>query len=531
MTKKIPAANKRFDNLRKKAEDALSVKDVGGGEPAADVQKLIHELNLHQIELEMQNEALRKSQLEATSEHSKYTDLYDFAPVGYFTFDQKGRIVKANATGASLLGREKRSLTVQPFSRFITPGQFSIFHAHLQSAHESRSKESCKLKLTGKNGTLFDALIDTMAVIDGDGNFDHYRSSVTDITEITRTEENIAHLASFPMLDPNPIAEVDLAGQVYYLNHAAERLLPDLRERGAEHPWLHDWGTVVPALRKKGSEEIVREVNVDGRWCRQTLHLVEGAQRIRIYGMDITESKHAELEMREGKRQLEYAIKELESFSYSVAHDLRAPLRAIDGYARLILKKQGDKFDADTLDKFNVIRSSTHLMGQLIDDLLTFSRLGRKHISPMPLDMEVLVKEAWKEVQASDSERDIKLEEGNMPLGYGDMALIKQVLINLLGNAVKFTKYEDAAHIEVGGYTDGDEHIYYIRDNGVGFDMAYYDKLFGVFQRLHSTEQFEGTGVGLATVQRLIHRHGGRVWAEGKVDHGACFYFALNMKE
>jgi two-component system sensor kinase len=247
--------------------------------------------------------------------------------------------------------------------------------------------------------------------------------------------------------------------------------------------------------------------------------------------MDITESKHAELEMREGKRQLEYAVKELESFSYSVAHDLRAPLRAIDGYARLILKKQGDKFDADTLDKFNVIRSNTHLMGQLIDDLLTFSRLGRKHISPMTLDMEVLMKDAWKEVQASEPERDIKLEVGSIPPGYGDMALIKQVLINLLGNAVKFTKYKDAAHIEAGGYTDGDEHVYYVRDNGVGFDMAYYDKLFGVFQRLHSTEQFEGTGVGLATVQRLIHRHGGRVWAEGKVDEGACFYFALNMKE
>jgi PAS domain S-box-containing protein len=479
----------------------------------------------------MQNEALRQSQMATEAEHHKYTDLYDFAPVGYFTLDKKARIVKANVTGASLLGSEKRSLTGQPFRRFLTPGHFSILRSHLQNAHESQSKQTCKLKLARKDGSLFDALIDTIAVMDGDGNFDQYRSSVTDITEIASAEQKMAHLASFPMLDPNPIAEVDFSGQVHYLNAAAERLFPDLRKRGVMHPWLHDWETVVPAFRKNGSKEIVREVNVGERWCRQTLHLVQGAQRIRIYGMDITESKHAELELREGKRQLEYAVKELESFSYSVAHDLRAPLRAIDGYARLILKKQGDKFDQDTLDKFNVIRFSTHLMGQLIDDLLTFSRLGRKHISPMPLDMDILVKDAWKEVQSSDPERKIKLTIESMPLGYGDMALIKQVLINLLSNAAKFTKYKDAAEIVVGGYADGDEHVYYIRDNGVGFDMAYYDKLFGVFQRLHSTDQFEGTGVGLATVQRLIHRHGGRVWAEGKVDEGACFYFALNMKE
>jgi two-component system sensor kinase len=247
--------------------------------------------------------------------------------------------------------------------------------------------------------------------------------------------------------------------------------------------------------------------------------------------MDITESKHAEVELREQKRQLEYTVEELESFSYSVAHDLRAPLRAIDGYARLILKKQRDKFDQDTLDKFNVIRSSTHLMGQLIDDLLTFSRLGRKHVSLALFDMDILVKDAWKEVQESDPDRKIKFTVKSMPPCYGDMALIKQVLINLLGNAMKFTRYKDAAEIVVGGYADGNEHVYYIRDNGVGFDMAYYNKLFGVFQRLHSTDQFEGTGVGLATVRRLIQRHGGRVWAEGKVDEGASFYFAVNMKE
>ncbi len=147
------------------------------------------------------------------------------------------------------------------------------------------------------------------------------------------------------------------------------------------------------------------------------------------------------------------------------------------------------------------------------------------------LDMDVLMKEAWKELQASDPERNMRLTVNSMPAGYGDRVLIKQALINLLSNAAKFTKYKDAANIEMGGYADGNEHVYYVRDNGVGFDMAYYDKLFGVFQRLHSTDHFEGTGVGLATVQRIIHRHGGRVWAEGKVDEGACFYFALNMEE
>jgi light-regulated signal transduction histidine kinase (bacteriophytochrome) len=146
------------------------------------------------------------------------------------------------------------------------------------------------------------------------------------------------------------------------------------------------------------------------------------------------------------------------------------------------------------------------------------------------LDINAIVRDAWKELQVINPDRSMRLTVKNTPAGYGDRALIKQVCINLLSNAVKFTKHRDDAHIEVGGRTDGDENVYFVRDNGVGFDMAYYDKLFGVFQRLHSSEDFEGTGVGLATVQRIIHRHGGRVWAEGKVDYGACFYFSLQTE-
>jgi signal transduction histidine kinase len=242
---------------------------------------------------------------------------------------------------------------------------------------------------------------------------------------------------------------------------------------------------------------------------------------------DISERKQAEEEIKKRTAQLEELNRELESFSYSVSHDLRAPLRAIDGYARMILKKQTNKFDEDTLHKFNVIRSSTHMMSQLIDDLLTFSRLGRQHMSVSELDMDAMMKDAWKELEVINPDRNMRLTVKAIPAGHGDRALIKQVCINLLSNAIKFTKYRDDAHIEAGGYADENEIVYFVRDNGVGFDMDYYDKLFGVFQRLHSAEAFEGSGVGLATVQRIIHRHGGRVWADGRVDEGACFYFSL----
>jgi light-regulated signal transduction histidine kinase (bacteriophytochrome) len=148
-------------------------------------------------------------------------------------------------------------------------------------------------------------------------------------------------------------------------------------------------------------------------------------------------------------------------------------------------------------------------------------------MSVSELDMDAMMKDAWKELEVINPDRNMRLTVKAIPAGHGDRALIKQVCINLLSNAIKFTKYRDDAHIEAGGYADENEIVYFVRDNGVGFDMEYYDKLFGVFQRLHSAEAFEGSGVGLATVQRIIHRHGGRVWADGRVDEGACFYFSL----
>jgi PAS domain S-box-containing protein len=246
---------------------------------------------------------------------------------------------------------------------------------------------------------------------------------------------------------------------------------------------------------------------------------------------EIKERKEVEKIIELRTKLLEVTNKELESFSYSVSHDLRAPLRAIDGYTRMILRDQKDKFNDDAKRKFDLIRSNTQMMGKLIDDLLSFSRLGRLELNMSKLDMESLVNDIWMELQIINPDRRIDFKIKNIPPVRGDRTLIKQVYSNLLSNAVKYTKFKDKAYIETGGYLEGNKNIYYIKDNGIGFDMKYYDKLFGVFQRLHSTDDYEGTGVGLAIVQRIIHRHGGRVWAKGKVEEGATFYFTLLQKD
>lgn len=233
------------------------------------------------------------------------------------------------------------------------------------------------------------------------------------------------------------------------------------------------------------------------------------------------------MEVNERTVQLEAANKELEAFSYSVSHDLRAPLRGIDGFARALLEDYGDRLNEEGKRYLDIIRSDTKKMGRLIDDLLALSRLGRKEIKLAEVNMDKLARVVIEEVQALSPERAVQVKVKPMPPAWADQSLIRQVLVNLLLNAFKFTKSKEVPLIEVWGWSEENQNVYAVQDNGVGFDMAYADKLFGVFQRLHREEEFEGTGVGLAIVQRIIQRHGGKVWAEGKINEGATLYFAL----
>ncbi|MFH1985277.1 MAG: response regulator [Pseudomonadota bacterium] len=252
-------------------------------------------------------------------------------------------------------------------------------------------------------------------------------------------------------------------------------------------------------------------------------------------GEDVTERKHTEeqiinlnRDLQKRAAALEAANKELEGFTYSVSHDLRAPLRHIDGFLGLLKKKAGTALDDQSRHYMDTISSAANKMGLLIDDLLSFSRMGRHAMSAQPVALEPLVHNVIRELEPDAAGRDIDWRIGDLPTVLGDAAMLRMVLENLITNALKFTRPRQQAQIEIGSLSGQDaETVIFVRDNGVGFLMAYADKLFGVFQRLHRTEEFEGTGIGLANVRRIIARHGGRTWAEGGPDLGATFYFSL----
>ncbi|MFH1453549.1 MAG: CHASE3 domain-containing protein [Armatimonadota bacterium] len=249
---------------------------------------------------------------------------------------------------------------------------------------------------------------------------------------------------------------------------------------------------------------------------------------------NITEYKHIEKEMVELNEKLvnSYAMtktanKELESFSYSVSHDLRSPLRAVHGFAQILKEEYIHEMPSEAQRYMNLIIDNTEQMGLLIDDLLKFSRLSRQKLKKQNINTNNMVRQIIKDMSYEFETGGTEVSVGELPSCYADEVLLKQAWINLISNAVKFTKGQDNAKIEIGSYKKSDVDVYFIKDNGAGFDMKYYDKLFGAFQRLHLPEEYEGTGVGLALAQRIIHRHGGYIWAEGEPDKGAIFYFIL----
>jgi PAS domain S-box-containing protein len=404
--------------LRSAAEDRLALQSEPILERSAE--ELQHELQVHQIELEMQNEALRHAQEALEESRDHYVSLYEFAPVGYLTLSPAGAITGANLTAAGQLGTERAKLIGKKFSSLVAEEDLNRYQLVFASTLDKRQRHSCELMLRHGFSMFFPAHLD----------------------------------------------------------------------------WLY-------------------------------LESPSEAGALRVTLTDITELKRAEDDIRRLNDRLQASNHELESFSYSVSHDLRAPLRALNGFSQILAERYADRLDETGVQYLNRIRAASDRMAKLIDDLIDLALINRQELKRVQVDVSAMAEEILHELADENTARKVDWQVTPELRVQGDKVLVKALLRNLLRNAWKFTSEQAHAHIELGHADLPEGEAFFVRDNGVGFDMAYANSLFKPFQRLHGAERFEGTGIGLAFVHRIAIRHGGRVWAEGNPGEGATFWFML----
>ncbi|MDO8543852.1 MAG: PAS domain S-box protein [Opitutaceae bacterium] len=538
------------------------------------MQRLLQELQIHQIELELQNEELKQAKAEVDAGLEKYTDLYDFAPVGYFSLDEQGLILEVNLTGAALLGMERSRVTSRGFQHFVAPRSRPAFHAFLQEIFSGNVKQVCEASLLNASRAAFWAELRALSAITLSGARKWCRVAVTDNTARKQAEEALLKAgalqsAIFNSANFSSIA-TDAKGVIQIFNVGAERMLgytaaevmnkitpadisdPQEVIARAKALSLELSTPIKPGFEalvfkaSRGIEDIyeLTYIRKDGsrfpavvsitalRDAQTTIigYLLIGTDNTaRRKAEEAVRQLYAELEQRVIQRtaELEESNKELEAFSYSVSHDLRAPLRALDGFSQTMLDDFGPQLPDEGQRYLKTIRYSAQQMSTLIDALLEFSRFNRQELNKRTMDTGKLVRSALDELGFPWQERQVEIRIGDLPVSSGDPVLLKQVWINLLSNALKYTNKRKKAEIEIGSTKINGTETFFVRDNGTGFDMRYADKLFGVFERLHRMEDYEGTGIGLAMVQRIVNRHEGRVWANAAIDQGATFSFTL----
>jgi PAS domain S-box-containing protein len=462
--------------------------------------------------------------------------------------DTEGRIASWNEGAQRIKGYQAPEIIGQHFSKFYPP---EAMERGLPQQLLAEAAEKGRAEYTGwqvrKDGSQFWANVVITAIRNPQDQLLGFVKVTRDMTEQQRAGQVQEERDRYFDLSREMICVAGFDGYFKTINPAWKWTLGFSTEEIMARPFIElvhpddRTATLAEAEKLKNGGEVIyfenRYLCKDGswRWFAWSARPAVPLQLIYATARDVTERKMAQekieclnAELQAYTSQLEVANKELEAFSYSVSHDLRAPLRHIDGFVKLLTKQSGSCMDDQGRRYLGIIADSAQRMGALIDDLLIFSRMSRAELRRTRVSSDSLVHGAVEGLQPEINDRHINWNIGALPEVDADPAMLQQVWVNLISNAVKYTRPRDAAEIEIGCAEHGNgEYIFFVHDNGVGFDMQYAHKLFGVFQRLHRAEEFEGTGIGLANVSRIVHRHGGRVWAEAQPNAGATFYFSL----
>ncbi|TVR57023.1 MAG: PAS domain-containing sensor histidine kinase [Gemmatimonadales bacterium] len=471
--------------------------------------------------------------------HELYRDLFENGPAAYIAASPDGRIRRVNRRAVELLGYSRAELMGRPVLDLYPEGPEGRGKAEKLATSECRDEE---LLMRRAEGEPIWVSLTVRLVRDGEGRVVERRGILLDVTErreartaLKESQERFQRIFDHSndgifLLDPrSERIEGANARAAEMLGYAREQLigLPLESIHPGEMPGLRAFFQKVLDEGEGWTEELTC-LTKEGRTIPSEISAAplpsEGGSQVVAAVRDVSERRRSE-------RALRTAVEELEAFSYSVSHDLRAPLRAIDGFSRMLLEDHGDHLDHEARRLIGVVRDSTRRMNALIDGLLALSRLGQREMTVVPVDLAELARAALDELRAGDGEEEVEARIHQPLPAHGDPTMLRQVMVNLLSNALKYRRPDTPPVIEVGSAPGEDGPVFHVRDNGMGFDMAYVHKIFGVFERLHSDDGVEGTGVGLAIVKRIVNRHGGRVWAEGTPGEGATVYFTLPVGE
>jgi PAS domain S-box-containing protein len=558
---------------------------------------LVHDLRVHQIELEMQNRELRETQKRLETSRNRYSELYDFAPVGYITLTDKGLIEQINLTGANQLGKSREQAINLPLSAFIPTEDWQHLFNYLKQVFASDNKVATELRLQQASGACRQFYVESIAVRHSQGKANACHSAIVDISERKRAEELLRkthdeleqrveeRTEELKFLNENLLAEIAAhkntetalrESEAHYrsvVDSQSElicRWRPDCTitfvndavcryfNKSAEELIGHSFLPYVPQEDHAGIEARIASISKDHpvevmehriiapdgqtRWHRWTNRASFDEQgrivEFQCIGNDVTEQRKAEQELKRYREHLEELVaertadlqasnNELETFSYTIAHDLRSPLRSITGFSQILLADAGLKLNEEELRSLNRIISAGKYMAQLIDDILHLAKIGRNEMRLENIDVSELCRQVAARLDQSEPQRNVNWKIAEDIVVWGDRNAVSIIINNLLENAWKFTRQTHVAYIQVGMTHEQDRKVFFVKDNGVGFDAQYADKLFRAFERLHDTRQFEGTGIGLVTIRHIVERHGGYARVNAKQGKGATFYIYL----